>query len=118
LPIENKKTFQKIKKTLKTLFHKNNKKNVQNVFYIYGFPIHSSPAIGFHSCFFFTTDVRTCICTHSIDPSLADGVFPGLRLALVPDVVVPEAEHGKRMHERRLGAEFEEGKNFSDQIFE
>ena len=38
------------------------------------------------------------ICTHSIDllidPSLADGEFPGLGLALVPDVVVPEAEHG------------------------
>ena len=33
-------------------------------------------------------------CTHSIDPSLADGKFPGLGLALVPDVVVPEAEHG------------------------
>src|SRR6218665_1716559 len=29
-----------------------------------------------------------CICTHSIDPSLADGEFPGLGLALVP-----EAEH-------------------------
>ena len=27
------------------------------------------------------------ICTHSIDPSLADGEFPGLGLALVPDVV-------------------------------
>ena len=29
------------------------------------------------------------ICTHSIDPSLADGEFPGLGLALVPDVVIP-----------------------------
>ena len=34
------------------------------------------------------------ICTHSTDPSLDDGEFPGLGLALVPDVVVPEAEHG------------------------
>ena len=34
------------------------------------------------------------ICTHSIDPSLADGEFPGFGLALVPDVVDPEAEQG------------------------
>src|SRR6218665_370862 len=34
------------------------------------------------------------ICTHSVDPSLTHflGEFPGLGLALVPDVVVPEAE--------------------------
>src|SRR6218665_708558 len=34
------------------------------------------------------------IATHSGDPSLSHflGEFPGLRLALVPDVVVPEAE--------------------------
>ena len=34
------------------------------------------------------------ICTHSVDPSLTRllGEFPGLRLALVSDVVVPEAE--------------------------
>jgi len=34
------------------------------------------------------------ICTHSVDPSLIHclGEFPGLGLALVPDVVVPEAE--------------------------
>ena len=39
------------------------------------------------------------ICTHSIDPSLAHGEFPGLGLALVglPDVVVPEVEHGVHM---------------------
>ena len=37
------------------------------------------------------------ICTHSIGPILADGEFPGLGLALVPDVVVPEVEHGVRM---------------------
>src|SRR6218665_2217263 len=34
------------------------------------------------------------ICTHSIDPSLVDGECPGLELALVPNVVVPEAEYG------------------------
>jgi len=33
------------------------------------------------------------VCTHSIDPSLADGEFPDLGLALVSDVVVPEADH-------------------------
>src|SRR6218665_2637762 len=34
------------------------------------------------------------IATHSVDPSLTNflGEFPGLGLALVPDVVVPEAE--------------------------
>jgi len=34
------------------------------------------------------------ICTHSVDPSLTHflGELPGLGLALVPDVVVPEAE--------------------------
>src|SRR6218665_3447615 len=34
------------------------------------------------------------ICTHSVDPSLTHllGEFPALGLALVPDVVVPEAE--------------------------
>src|SRR6218665_3227382 len=36
------------------------------------------------------------ICTHSVDPSLTHfvGEFPGLGLALVPDVVVLEAEQG------------------------
>src|SRR6218665_1652261 len=36
------------------------------------------------------------ICTHSVDPSLTHflGEFPGLGLVLVPDLVVPEAEHG------------------------
>src|SRR6218665_500494 len=35
-----------------------------------------------------------CIATHSVDPSLTHflGEFPGLGLARVPDVVVPEAE--------------------------
>ena len=40
------------------------------------------------------------ICTHSIDPSLADGEFPGLGLALVPEVVVPGAEPGVRMKQK------------------
>ena|SRR6218665_2912524 len=37
-----------------------------------------------------------CICTHLVDPSLTHflGEFPGLGLALEPDVVVPEAEQG------------------------
>src|SRR6218665_59437 len=56
------------------------------------FSIHSSPAIGFHSCFFFTTDVSA-----PIQSTLADSEFPGFELALVPDVVVPEAEHGVRI---------------------
>src|SRR6218665_3278114 len=36
------------------------------------------------------------ICSHSVDPSLTHflGEFPGLVLALEPDVVVPEAEQG------------------------
>ena|SRR6218665_1877960 len=35
-----------------------------------------------------------CIATHSVDPSLTRflGEFPGLGLALAPDVLVPEAE--------------------------
>src|SRR6218665_260403 len=59
-------------------------------FHISVFPIHSSsPAIEFHSCFFFTTDVLHS----SVDPSLTHflGDFPGLGLALVSGVVVPEA---------------------------
>ena len=61
----------------------------------------------FHSLFFtchwisfvfLLYDRRTCICTHSIDPSLADGEFPGLGLALVPDVVV--SEDGVRMKQK------------------
>ena len=36
------------------------------------------------------------IATHSVDPSLIHflGEFPGLGLALVPNVVVPEADSG------------------------
>ena len=40
------------------------------------------------------------VCTHSIDSSLADGEFPGLGLALAPDVLVPEAEHGVHMKQK------------------
>ena len=38
------------------------------------------------------------IATHSVDPSLTHflGEFPGLGLALAPDVVVPEADSGTR----------------------
>src|SRR6218665_2597309 len=40
------------------------------------------------------------ICTHSVDPSLTHFLseFPGLGLALVPDVVVPEAEQPRDVH--------------------
>ena len=40
------------------------------------------------------------ICAHSINPSLADGEFPGLELARVPDIVIPEAEHGVRAKQK------------------
>ena len=51
-------------------------------------------SIEFHSCFFCTTDIG--YLHPSVDPSLTHflGEFPGLGLALVPDVVVPEAEIG------------------------
>jgi len=62
----------------------------------------------FHVSVFFQSLLFTChwisfvfllsgqrICTHSVDPSLTYflGEFPGLEVALVPDVVVPEAAH-------------------------
>src|SRR6218665_3282401 len=47
-------------------------------------------AIGFQSCFFFTADVSPPI--RSTLHLLTLGEFPGFGLALVPDVVVPEAE--------------------------
>src|SRR6218665_794120 len=66
----------------------------------------SFPLFAFHISVFFHS-LFTChwilfvfllydprIFTHSIDSSLADGMFPGLGLALVPEVVVPEAEQG------------------------
>src|SRR6218665_1494877 len=80
--------------------------------------IHSSPAIGFLYMYILHSQRRHCsnrfgsgslvvlllydkrICTYSIDPSLSDGEFPGLGLDLVPDVVVPEAEHGVRMKQK------------------
>src|SRR6218665_997143 len=42
------------------------------------------------------------IATHSVDPSLTHflGEFPGLGLALVPDVVVPEADISVRMEQK------------------
>ena len=55
----------------------------------------------FHSLFFNFINVSSyftngCIATHSVDPSLTHFLskFPGLGLALIPDVVVPEAEPG------------------------
>ena len=70
------------------------------------FPRDFHISVFFHSLFtchwisfvFLIYDRR--ICTHPIDPSvpsLADGKYPGLGLALVPDVVVPEAKHGVRI---------------------
>src|SRR6218665_3431705 len=59
------------------------------------FSIHSSSsAIGFHSCFFFTADVSPHIrlTLHLLTYFLDE--FPGLGLALIPDIVVPEAEPG------------------------
>src|SRR6218665_664088 len=50
--------------------------------------------------------------THSGDPSLTQflGEFPGLGLALVPDVVVPEAEQ-RRPWSRKLDPNFCPGRN-------
>jgi len=44
------------------------------------------------------------IATHSVDPSLTHvlGEFPGLGLALVPDVVVPEADSGAQGAENSI----------------
>src|SRR6218665_2981932 len=52
-------------------------------------------AIGFQSCFFFTADVSPPIPSTPLlvlGPTHFLGEFPGLGLALVLDVVVPEAE--------------------------
>src|SRR6218665_3627137 len=70
------------------------------------FPFHLQYLGVFHSLFichwlsfvFLLYDRR--ICSHSIDPSLADGEFQGLGLSLVPDVVVPEAEYGVRIKQK------------------
>src|SRR6218665_3829493 len=48
-------------------------------------------AIGFQSCFFFTADVSPPIQS-TLHLLTFLGEFPGLGLALVPNVVVPEAE--------------------------
>src|SRR6218665_1154250 len=44
---------------------------------------------------FIRVSLRPTYLHHSVDPSLTHllGEFPGLGQALVPDVVVPEAEH-------------------------
>jgi len=54
---------------------------------------YSSPAFGFHSCFFFSTDVSAPIRS-TLNLLTFLGEFPGLGLALVPDIVVLKAEHG------------------------
>ena len=45
---------------------------------------------------FLLYDRRTCICTHSADSSLTHlfGESSGFGLALVPNVVFPDAEQG------------------------
>ena len=55
------------------------------------FSIHSSPVVGFYTCFFLTTDISA---PNRSTLHFADGLFPGLGLALVPYVVVQEAENG------------------------
>src|SRR6218665_1947913 len=52
-----------------------------------------------------------CICIHSVDPSLSHVLdeFPGLELALGPDVVVPEAEQ-MRARRRNLVSNFCSGR--------
>src|SRR6218665_8629 len=57
------------------------------------FFFHSLSPCHWISFVFLRYDRRICsFCIHSIDSSLADGEFPGLGLALVPDVVIPK--HG------------------------
>jgi len=65
--------------------------------YLGVFFLLASPAIGFQSFFIFTTDVSAPIRSTL---HFADGEFPGLGLALILDVVVPEAEHGVRMKQK------------------
>src|SRR6218665_1702231 len=54
------------------------------------FSIHSYLPLDFNR----VSSLRRRIATHSVDPSLIHSLdeFPGLGLALVPDVVVPEAK--------------------------
>src|SRR6218665_515651 len=56
------------------------------------FSIHSYLPLDFNR----VSSLRPTYRTHSVDPSLTHflGEFPGLGLALVPDVVVPEADSG------------------------
>ena len=64
------------------------------------FPFTFHISVFFHSLFFtshwisFVFLYEKRVCTLSVDPSLSHllGEFPGLGMALVPDVVVPEAE--------------------------
>src|SRR6218665_1524003 len=65
------------------------------------FPFTFLISMFFHSLFFTCHWISfvfplygRCICIHSVDPLLTHflGEFPGLELALVPNVVVPEAE--------------------------
>src|SRR6218665_2519573 len=65
------------------------------------FPFAFHISVFFHSLFFTCHCISFVfllygrrICTHSVDPSLTHflGEFPGLGLALVPNVVVQEAE--------------------------
>src|SRR6218665_106298 len=67
------------------------------------FPFAFHALVSFHSLFFICHWIsfvfllyNRLICTHSVEPLLTHflGEFPGLGLALVPDVVVPEEEHG------------------------
>src|SRR6218665_2699220 len=63
------------------------------------FSIHSAlPAIGFHC----VSSLRLMHQHPSVDPSLTHflGELSGLGLALVPDVVVPEAEQGVHMKQK------------------
>jgi len=70
------------------------------VFIAFLFAFHIS--VLFHPLFFICNWISFLfllygrrICIHSVDPSLTHFLreFPGLGLALIPDAVVPEAEH-------------------------
>jgi len=70
------------------------------VFIASPFAFHIS--VFFHSLFTCNWISCGCIFIYSVDPSLTRflGEFPNLGLALVPDVVVPEAEHGVRVKQK------------------
>src|SRR6218665_2922503 len=78
------------------------------------FPFAFHILVFFHSLFFPCHRISFVfllyhrrICTHSVDPSLTHFLceFPGLGLALLPDVVVPETETAVRM-EQKPGSKF------------